>query len=83
MPIPINIFNQLLISIYQHAKKYAFSLFFSRDIVDLDIVDIVDWLRAFWPISEESDFSQIWDLCKKTENNINFCYRSDSKKIND
>ena len=34
-----------------------------------------DWLRAFWPMSQEPDFSQVWDLCKNTERN--------SEKIND
>ena len=31
-----------------------------------------DRLRTFWPISQEPEFSQIWDLCKNTANNINF-----------
>ena len=39
--------------------------------VDLKILQS-DWLKAFWPISWEPDFSQIWDLCKTTANNINF-----------
>ena len=29
-----------------------------------------NWLRAFWPKSQEQDFSQILDLCKNKENNI-------------
>ena len=28
-------------------------------------------------------FSQIWDLCRNTVNNINFHYRSNSVKLND
>ena len=28
-----------------------------------------DWLRAFWPIFQEQNFSQIWDLCMNTANN--------------
>ena len=37
---------------------------------------------VFWPISPEEDFSHI-DLCGKTANNINFDYRTGSRKIND
>ena len=42
-----------------------------------------DWLRTFWPISQEPEFSQMWDLCRNTANNINFHYRKHSVKIND
>ena len=28
-----------------------------------------DWLRAFWPISREQDFSQIQDLCRNPTKN--------------
>ena len=41
------------------------------------------WLRTFWPISRNKKFSQICHLCRNTANNINFCYRSNSVKIND
>ena len=41
-----------------------------------------DWLRTFWPISQEPEFSQIWDLCRNTGNIINFHYRTNSVKIN-
>ena len=53
-------FIQLLISmnLYQHAKNQAFSLFCSRDIVGLKILQS-DWSRAFWPIYQEPEFSQI------------------------
>ena len=27
-----------------------------------------NWLRTFWPISQEQKFSQIWDLCRNTAN---------------
>ena len=66
----------------QYAKNQAFSLFCSRDIVDLKIQQS-DWSRAFWPISQELDFSQAWDLCKNTENIIKFLYRPNSENIND
>ena len=69
--------NQLLISInlHQHEKKknQAFLSFCSRDIADLKILQS-DWLRAFWPISQEPDLFQVWDLPKNTTNNINFIY---------
>ena len=40
-----------------------------------------DWPRAFWPISQEPDFPQVWDLCKNTAVNINFLYRPNSEKL--
>ena len=53
------IFNQLLIfeNLYQHTKNKAMSLICSGKIVDLKILQS-DWLGAFWPISQEQDFSQ-------------------------
>ena len=82
IPTPI-FFNQLLVSInlYQYAKNQAFSSCCFRDMVDLKILQS-DWLRTFWPISQEPDFSQVWDLCKHTVNNINFLYRPNSEKTN-
>ena len=41
------------------------------------------WLRTFRSISQEADFSQIWDLCRNAANNINFHYRTNSVTIND
>ena len=69
-------------NLYQYAKNQAFSSFCSRDIVNLKILQS-DWLTAFWPISQEPDFSQVWDLCKNTANIIKFLYRPNSEKIND
>ena len=53
-------FHQLSISInlYQHAKNQVFPLFSSEDTVDKKILQS-DWLRAFWHISQEPDFSQV------------------------
>ena len=68
-------------NMYQHAKNQTFSSSCSRDIVDLRILQS-DWSTAFWPISQEPDFSQVWDLCKNTTK-INFLYRANSEKIND
>ena len=67
-------------NLYQQAKNQAVSLIFSKDIVDQKILQS-DWLKTFWPISLEQKFSQIWDLCRNTENNINFHYRTNSVKI--
>ena len=36
-----------------------------------------------WSISQEPEFSQIWNLCRNTANKINFNYRTNSVKIND
>ena len=83
--MPIQKFSdQLLIyvNLYQHAKNQAISLIYSRDVVDLKILQF-DWLKTFWHISQESEFSQIWDLCWNTANNTNFHYRTNSVKIND
>ena len=63
-------------------KNQAFSSLCSRDIVDLKILQS-DWSRAFSPLSQEPDFSQVWDLCKNTSNTIKFLYKSNSEKIND
>ena len=49
--------NQLLISmnLYQHARSQAFLSFFSRDVVNLTILQS-DWPRTFWPLSREKIF---------------------------
>ena len=54
------IFGQLLIfvNLYQHAKNYTASLICAGEMVDL-IIPEFDWVRPFWPISQEQDFSQI------------------------
>ena len=54
------IFNQLLIFVhlYQHAKNLAVSSTCFGEMVDLKILEY-DWLRPFWPISQEQNFSKI------------------------
>ena len=83
MPIEI-FFDQLLISAnsYQHAKNWAILLICSGDMVNEKILQS-NWLRTFWPLSQEPKFFQIWDLCRNTANNKNFHYRTNSLKIND
>ena len=41
-----------------------------------------DWLSAFWPVSHEPNFSQIYDLYRNTANTRNFHYRTNSEKNN-
>ena len=53
---PLNFVN-----FYKHAKSQAISFIFSGDTIDLKILQY-DWLRAFWPLSQEQDFFQIWDV---------------------
>ena len=62
-------FNELLIFMifYQQAKNQAISSFYSRDIVDFKILQS-DWLIVFWPISQETDFSEIWNFCREKTN---------------
>ena len=75
-------FDQLLIyvNLYQHAQNQAISLIGSGDMVDYKILQS-DWLRTFWPISQEQKLSQIWDLSRNTASNISFNYRTNSVKI--
>ena len=78
------IFDQLLayVNLYQHAQNQAISLICSGDMIDTKILQF-DWLRTFRPISQEQNFSQTWDLCRNTGNNISFHYRTNSVKIDD
>ena len=52
-----------------NAKNQAISLFSSRDIFELNIMQF-DLPRALLPISQEPDFSQILDWCRSIPNNI-------------
>ena len=60
----------------------AISLISSVDIVDKNILQS-DWLKTFWPTSQEQKFSQIWDLYRNTANKVYFHYRTNSVNIND
>ena len=62
------------------AENQVIPSFCSKDIAHLEILQS-DLPRAFWPISKEPDFSQTWDFCRGIANNINFHYRTKSKKI--
>ena len=78
------IFDQLLIfvNLYQHAKNEAVSLISSGRIIDLKILQS-DWLRAFWPISQEKVFQKSRISAETQQNTENFHYRTNSVKIND
>ena len=69
MPTPIFDQNVIFLNFYQHAKNQALSSVCSTIIVDLKSLQS-DWLRALRPISQEKDFSQIWDMCRNTANNF-------------
>ena len=58
MPTP-NIFYRLLIfmNLYEHAKNMAVSWICSGETVVLKILKS-DWMKTFWPISQEHDFLQ-------------------------
>lgn len=76
-------FDQLsiFVNLYEHANNRAISLICFEKIVDFKILQS-NWLRAFWPISSELDFSRTWSLCRNTENETKFHYRTNSGKIN-
>ena len=59
-----NIFEQLFlifVNLYKNAKNEAVSSICSGNIIDIKILQS-DWLRALWPLSQEQDFSQMYDL---------------------
>ena len=78
--IPIFHHTHANMNLHQCAKNQAFSSFGSRDIVNIKILQS-DWLRASWSISQEPDFSQVWNLCKNTANIIKYLYRPNLEKI--
>ena len=67
-------------NLYQKAKNLASLPFCYRDLLDSKNPTV--WLVKSILV-QEPDFSQILDLCKNTINNINFRYRTNSKKIKD
>ena len=61
-------------NLHQYAKNQTLSSFCNRNIVNLHILQS-NWSRSFWPISQEPDFCEVWDLCKNTANIIKLLYR--------
>ena len=79
MPTQKNYQLLIFVNLHRHAKNYTVSFICSEDI-NLKIKES-DWLRPFWLISREQDFSQIKDLCRNTTNNTNFHCTTNSVKI--
>ena len=69
-------------NLYQNAKNKVALLICYEEMLNLKILQS-EWLRAFWPLFQERDFSQIEDFYRNTTNNINFHFRASSEKIND
>ena len=55
-------------NLHQHAKKYAISSFYSKDILNLKFRQS-DCSTAFWLMHQELDFSQM-DMHKKVVSNV-------------
>ena len=71
-------FNQFLVNLYQYVKKPRnISFFYFEDIVDSKSLQS-NWPGAFGPISQEPNFSQIWDIWGVV-NNVNVHYRTNSE----
>ena len=67
-------------NLYQNTKNQAITSFCYKDPIDLKILKS-DWLRAFLPISQEPDFSRIYNSNKNTVNNTKLYYRGNAKKL--
>ena len=67
------VFDQLsiFVNLYQHAKHKAVSSICFGEV------------GGFWAISQEQDFSQIFDMWRYIANNINLYYRTNLVKIID
>ena len=66
----------------EYTRNLLISSICFKDLVDLKILQS-DWPRAFRPISQEPDFSEVWALCSNIANNINFHFRPNLGNIND
>ena len=62
-------------------ENEAVSSTYSGEMLDLKILQS-EWLRGFWSISQEQNFSQIEDLYRNTAN-MNFHHRTNSGEIED
>ena len=53
-------------NLHPYTKNQAIASFCSGDLVNLKVLEF-DWLRAFWPTSQDPGYSQIWDrICAGT-----------------
>ena len=69
-----------LVSISLHKIKNIHA--FLPDIDDQRILQS-DWMREFWPTTYKAEFSQVWDLQRKTDNCKFFQFRIFPAKNND
>ena len=68
--------------VYLHAKNKLHHSLHSWDITFQRILQF-DWLTAFWPITWEPEFCQIWNRWWNINNNISFHFRLFPRKTND
>ena len=69
----------IYVNLYQHAQNQAISLICCGDMADWKILQSE---TNIFPYMEQT-FSQTWDFCRNTADNISFHYRTNSVKIND
>ena len=60
-------------------KNQAISSIYCGVLVNLKILQS-DWLGEFWSVSQEPNFSRIWNLCRNISNDINFYYGTNLEK---
>ena len=71
------------LNLYSHATNQVDLLILSWDIAGLRILRS-DWLRTLCLTTQEPEFSQIWDLCRRHRaNNIYFHLTPDPEKMTD
>ena len=68
--------------VYLHAKNKLHHSLLSWKITFYRILQF-DWLTAFWPITREPEFCQIWDWWWNINNNIGFHFKLFPGKTND
>ena len=68
--------------VYLHAKNKLHHSLLSWKITFYRILQF-DWLTAFWPITREPEFCQIWDWWWNINNNIGFHFKLFPGKNND
>ena len=67
-----------LVSTCRNIKQFHYFM------LDIQLIEnVCNLISQELRLSQEQDFSQIWDLCKNTVNSINFYYRPNREKLND
>ena len=67
---------------YLYVKNKRYRSITSEDIDDQGTLQS-DWMTAFWPVTCEPNFFQIWGLHRKAKNNIDFHFWLLPAKSND